>query len=97
MRGNRIDATTKEIVDALRKAGCIWIDCTGSPSIGFDGIICKASRVYLVELKNGNRPPSARRLTDTEMRRSCQLERVGVTVHVINNCDEALRLIGAMK
>jgi hypothetical protein len=97
MRGNRIDQNQKLIVEAIRKAGAVWIGTSGDPAIGFDGIVAKAKQIWLVELKNEARPPSARRLTDTEMRRSCQLERVGVTVHVVKNTDEALRLIGAIK
>ena len=97
MRGNRTDANTIEIVDALRKVGAVWVDCTGDPRIGFDGLIAFRSSLLAVELKDGKKAPSARRLTDNEAKRAYQLAHVGVTVHVINNCDEALKLIGATK
>lgn len=92
----RVDANTTQIVDALRKVGAVWISTTGDPSIGFDGIACKAGRTWLIEVKDGSRPPSARRLTDNESKRAYQLANVGVTVHVVNNTDEALRLIGVL-
>jgi hypothetical protein len=93
---NRVDAPTKAIREACQKAGAVWIDMTGDGSIGFDSLIAFRSKLYPVEVKDGAKPLSARKLTDTERKRSEQLARVGVTVHIVTSEIEALRLIGAI-
>ena len=58
----RVDANTQEIVAAWRKMGAYWIDCTGDPSIGFDGILAHRGKLWLVEIKDGSKPPSDPRI-----------------------------------
>jgi hypothetical protein len=96
MTHKRIDANQPSIVATLRAVGAEWISTTRDPGVGFDGIICFRGEVHLVELKDGSKPPSRRRLTDNETRRREQLERVGVKVHIIESADDALRVIGAL-
>jgi hypothetical protein len=97
MRGNRIDANQKEVVDALRSVGALWVSTSGDPQVGFDGICCFRSRVFLVEIKDGKKPASRRRLTDGEAARMDDLKRQGVRLHVWESADSALRAIGAIK
>lgn len=97
MRANKIDANQREIVDALRKVGAVWISTSGDPSIGFDGLIAYRTRLLPCEIKDGSKPPSARRLTDNESKRAYQLAHVGVKVSVVTSVEDALRLIGAIK
>ena len=93
---NRVDAPTQAIREAVRKAGAVWIDCTGDGTIGFDAIVAFRGCVRLVEVKDGSLSASRQKLTDTERKRAEQLSRVGVTVHVVTSEIEALRLIGAV-
>lgn len=95
-RKNRVDSNTQAIRSAVQKAGAIWIDLTGDGSVGFDALIAFRGNTWLCEVKDGAKPPSARRLTDTEQKRAEQLARVGVTVHVILDEISCLRLIGAI-
>jgi hypothetical protein len=65
MYARRIDDNQNEVVAALRKFGAVVRVITqgdGLPDllVGFRG------RTYLMELKDGNKPPSARKLTEAE-------------------------------
>jgi hypothetical protein len=95
--GKRVDMNQPQIVAALRGAGAVWIGLSGDPHVGMDGIICYRSKVYLAEIKNGELVPSARKLTERELIRKAQVEAVGVPYNVLENVDDALRLIGVIK
>lgn len=96
-RKNRVDSNTADIRDAVQKAGAVFVDMTGDGTIGFDALIAFRGKTWLCEVKDGSKPPSARKLTDTEAKRAAQLERVGVTVHVVLDEVSVLRLIGAIQ
>ncbi len=65
-RAARVDDNHAEIVSALRKAGCSVLSLAtighGAPDI----LVGRAGRCYALEIKDGSKPPSARRLTDDE-------------------------------
>ena len=65
-RAARVDANQNEIVTMLRKMGysvAITSDCgKGFPDI----VVGRSGRNYLFEIKDGNKPPSAQKLTDAE-------------------------------
>jgi hypothetical protein len=65
-RAAKIDANQNEIVKALRKLGAsVWITSglgKGAPDL----VIGFRNKNYLAELKDGSKPPSARKLTDDE-------------------------------
>ena len=67
-RAAAVDANQSEIVDALRKAGASVTPThragEGFPdlAVGFRGV------TYLVEVKDGAKPPSARGLTEPQVR-----------------------------
>lgn len=62
----RVDANQKRIVDMFRAMG--WsVAHTHTLGQGFpDLVVGFAGRNYLVEIKDGSKPPSARRLTADE-------------------------------
>lgn len=70
MRAARVDRNHGEIVKAARKLGClVW--STAAVGKGFpDLVICLPKRlgrrVVLCEVKDGTKPPSARKLTPDE-------------------------------
>lgn len=89
----RVDANQPEIVEALRAVGAsvqhIHEIGQGCPDIliGFRGIN------FVVEIKDGNRPPSRRKLTPDEQRWHDEWRGQKA---IIKSVDEALELIGAI-
>lgn len=72
MRAKKIDANQPEIVKALRKIGCS-VAITSAAGDGFPDIVVGrtdingAKRNWLIEIKDGNKPPSARKLTNDQV------------------------------
>lgn len=89
-RKSRVDSNQGEIVRALRQAGasvqCLHTIGRGTPDllVGFRGFN------FLLEIKDGSKPPSARRLTPDEER--WHLEWQG-QVTIVGSIDEAIKLI----
>ncbi len=67
LRG-KVDANQSEIVQALRAVGAS-VAITSSLGNGFpDLVVGFRQRNYLLEVKDGNKPPSKRLLTEEEQR-----------------------------
>ncbi len=83
-RAARRDDNETEIVKALRKAGAyvVFIDEPCDLLVGFQ------SRTILLEVKDGNKPPSARKLTPNEQK--FHDEWTGGELYIVNCIDEAL-------
>jgi hypothetical protein len=70
----RIDRNQPEIVDALRAAGCAVAITSGAGDGVPDLVVARRARgdwrptVYLIEVKDGERPPSERYLTPDQKR-----------------------------
>lgn len=92
-RKARADANQPDIVEALRAVGAsvahIHMVGQGLPDIivGFHGVN------YLMEIKDGGKPPSKRRLTPNEQDWH---DAWRGSVVVVNDEDQALRAIGAI-
>jgi len=89
-RANRIDDNQNDIVAALRKAGAtvrIISQGDGIPDllVGFKG------ETFLFEVKDGNKPPSARTLTDAE--KKFFMEWTGGICAIVESVDDALKLL----
>ena len=65
-RAARVDANHAEIVKGLRQSGCTVLDLSrvgmGCPDI----LVGRAGHNFLFEIKDGNKPPSSRKLTIPE-------------------------------
>jgi hypothetical protein len=84
---NRIDANQNKIVDALRKAGAyvrIISQGDGIPDllVGYNGF------TILMEVKDGDKVPSARKLTEAEQKFFDEWD--GGLLVVVNSAQEAL-------
>lgn len=95
-RANRIDANHVRIVEALRKAGAYVRTISqgeGLPDllVGYMNPVSGNRHCWLVEVKDGAKPPSARTLTELEQK--FFNEWPGGNAKVITSEDEALRLI----
>jgi len=91
MRRAKVDDNQPEIVAALRKAGAsvqhLHAVGQGCPdlAVGFRG------ENFLIEVKDGSKPPSARGLTDAQLR--WKILWAGQYA-IANNVQEALEIIG---
>ncbi len=96
-RAARTDGNHSQVRAALRSVGAVVVD-TSAVGDGFpDMIACHAGRILPVEVKDGTKPPSARRLTEAQVELHRRLALVGVTVHVVESVAEALALVGSRR
>lgn len=88
----RIDANHGAVVVALRRLG--WhVVPTFEQGGGFPDLLCaKAGRLVQIEVKDGSKPPSARKLTPDEQRYHSQMELAGCPVVVIERIEQIERL-----
>jgi hypothetical protein len=88
--GGRIDANQPEVVDALRKAGCL-VSITSDFGGGFPDLLVKTpkGRVWMVEVKDGSAIPSRQRLTDKE---KAWQAKWGDTYVVVTSINQAIAL-----
>lgn len=93
-RAAKVDANHGDIVRALRAVGCsvqsLAMVGAGCPdlAVGYRG------RNFLLEVKDGSKAPSARKLTPDEARWHEGWRGTVVTVRTV---DEALRAVGALR
>lgn len=91
-RAAKVDSNQKEIVAALRKRGAAIL-ITSQLKNAFDILVGFNKKLYIVEIKDGSKPQSARKLTQGELKCKALFESVGVEYHVICSVDEALNLV----
>ncbi len=91
-RAARTDSNQNEIVDALRAAGAS-VQILSNVGGGVpDLLIGRAGVNYLIEVKDGSKPPSRQRLTPDETHWHAAW---AGQVAVVCSIDEALKAIGA--
>lgn len=89
-RYGRVDANQKEVVERLRKCG-FSVAILSNIGKGVPDLLVGANGInYLIELKDGSKPPSQRRLTEDE---KAFAESWRGFVAVCNSADEILELI----
>ena len=95
MRAAKIDANHEQVVSALRAAGASVQSLAsvgkGVPDllVGFQG------KTLLMEVKDGRKTPSARRLTEDQLKWHGAWN--GGPLAVVDGVDAALRMLGVMK
>ena len=93
-RASRIDRNQTEIVTAYRGVGAT-VELTHGQGKGFpDLVVGFRGLTHLVEVKDGEKPPSARKLTPDQVEWHAAWR--GSPVHVVKNVDEALAVLGIM-
>jgi hypothetical protein len=95
-RANRKDANHAAIARLLQQVGAHVIDAATTPNLGFDLLVAYRGRTYIIEIKDGSKPPCERQLTPNEQEQQAALERHGVKYHIVLSEDDALRVIGAI-
>lgn len=94
-RSAKVDSNQPEIVAALRKAGCYVLHLHQLKN-AFDLLVFWRGHVWCVEVKDGGKPPSKRKLTEGEQECKKSMEAVGVKYHIVESVDQALILVGAI-
>ncbi len=87
---NRIDANQNKIVDALRGAGAYVRIVTQGDGIP-DLLVAYSGVTILMEDKDGDKPPSARKLTEAEQKFFD--EWTGGMLVIVNSAQEALEIL----
>ncbi len=95
MRAKRTDANQVEIVKALREIGCS-VAVTSGAGDGFPDIVAGRTDIngdkknWLIEIKDGNKPPSAQKLTTKQVRFHSGWRG---QIDIATSVDEAINLI----
>jgi hypothetical protein len=95
-RIRRVDQNQSKIVERFRGLGA-KVAITSSLGNGFPDACVGLPwlrKVFLVEIKDGKKPPSARKLTEDEQKFFDEWEGC---VHVVNNEEEATELFNRMR
>lgn len=91
-RAAKTDNNQSEIVKALRQCGA-FVLITSQLKNAFDILVGYRGKLFIIEIKDGNKPPSQRKLTEGELICKQGFESVGINYHVITSVDEAIELI----
>ena len=93
VRHKRKDSNHREIIDFFRKCGAIVDDVSDLAGLGYDCVVHYAKTIVLCEIKDGAKPPSARRLTESE---EAAQARHGSKFAVIESIEQARGLLANM-
>lgn len=92
-RAARRDANEQDIIKAMREAGA-YVKVINDEGL-FDLLVSHGPegkrRTLLIEVKDGAKPPSARRLTDAEQK--FHDEWPGADLYIVNSVEEAIALL----
>ena len=87
----KVDANQPDVVSALRKIGA-KVYVASSFGKGFpDLIVGFRGAFYLLEVKDGSKPPSARKLTPEQQ--EFHAEWAGYPVHVVESAEQAIAVV----
>lgn len=89
----RTDSNHSEIVTELRKAGCSVQSLASLGSGVPDALVARAGKMFLLEIKDGSKPPSAQRLTYDE---SIWGLKWRAPVHIVHSVEEAMQAVGLL-
>lgn len=93
MRARKVDANQSEIVLALRQMGCS-VSVTSSLGHDFpDLVVGFRGKNYLLEIKDGNKPPSHRKLRPGQQKFFHEWKG---QVALVNSVTEAIDLVNGM-
>jgi hypothetical protein len=96
-RACRVDDNHRPILAALRSLGAIVTD-TSHVGDGFpDAFVLWRGKCLPVEIKDGSKPPSRRKLTPAQTVFHAEWARAGVPVTVLETEDDALKFLGARR
>ena len=86
----RVDANQKKIVDALRRCGASVL-ITSQLKNCFDCLVGYNGKNYIVEIKDGRKPPSKRKLTKGEQKFADNWR--GGKYNIIESVEDAINML----
>lgn len=90
----RVDANHGTVKDRLQGEGFQVQDVSMYPGLGFDLIVTTmddgGGPVWFLEVKDGDKPPSARKLTDSELEAKARYPQ---QFRLVNSPDEAVEAV----
>jgi len=89
---SKIDSNHESIVRSLRKVGARVLSLAAVGKGCPDLLVYRAGRLYLLEVKDGAKPPSARKLTPDQVR----FHKLW-PVTVVTSIEEAIAALGEAK
>jgi hypothetical protein len=92
----RVDDNQSEIVKALQRIGAYVIDCSHVGQGFPDLLIAYRGRWVLLEVKDGEKSPSRRKLTPAQTIFHAEALAKGCKVHVVESVDDAIRVVGSI-
>ena len=95
MRAAKIDANHEQVVSALRAAGASVQSLAGVGKGVPDLLVGFQGKTLLMEVKDGRKTPSERRLTEDQVRWHGAWS--GGPLAIVDGVDAALRMLGVMK
>lgn len=95
MRAARIDANHEQVVSALRAAGASVQSLAGVGKGVPDLLVGFQGKTMLMEVKDGKKTPSERRLTEDQLKWHGAWR--GGPLAVVDSVDAALRMLGVLK
>jgi Holliday junction resolvase len=95
MRAARIDANHEQVVSALRAAGASVQSLAGVGKGVPDLLVGFQGKTLLMEVKDGRKTPSERRLTEDQVRWHGAWN--GGPLAIVDGVDAALRMLVVMK
>lgn len=95
-RAAKKDANHNQLCERATQVGAQVFETWQIPGL-LDAIIGYRGVLHWIEIKDGAKPPSERRLTSAEQTTIERLQAVGCPVHVVLSEDELLKAIGAIK
>lgn len=90
MRAAKVDANQRDVVQAFRSMGCS-VQPLHTVGQGVPDLLCAiAGFNFLVEVKDGKKPPSAQKLTPDQINWHCQWR---APVYIVNSVVQAAQLV----
>lgn len=91
-----IDDNHNEVVSAFRRLGGVVTSTTCVKQF-CDMVVAYNGHWILIEVKDGKKPPSQRKLTEREQRYHDDVSKVGCMVHIVESVEDVIKLIEIYK
>jgi len=86
------DRNHQEIIKFIRSIGGVVLDCKSLKN-AFDILVGYKGKLYIIEIKDGQKPPSQRKLTKGEIQCREMFESVGCDYYVVTSTEDINKLL----